>query len=79
MSLISDLTTLRGVGTGIPKQVTEDNKPHLTNGWLSLVETDIKILTMKNEGLDGLVKHFQTILLFRSQSMKTNALTVSHG
>lgn len=79
MSLIRDLTTLGGIGAGIPKQVTEDNKLHLTNGWLSLVETDIKILTMKNEGLDGLVKHFQTILLFRSQSMKTNALTVSHG
>ena len=79
MSLIRDLTTLGGIGAGIPKQVTEDNKLHLTNGWLSLLETDIKILTMKNEGLDGLVKHFQTILLFRSQSMKTNALTVSHG
>lgn len=79
MSLIRDLTTLGGIGAGIPKQVTEENKLHLTNGWLSLVETDIKILTMKNEGLDGLVKHFQTILLFRSQSMKTNALTVSHG
>ena len=58
MSLISGLTTLRGIGAGIPKQATEDNKPHLTNGWLSLVETDIKILTMKNEGLDGLEKHF---------------------
>lgn len=79
MSLIRDLTTLGGIGAGIPKQVTEENKLHLTNGWLSLVETDIKILTMKNEGLDGLVKHFQTILLFRSQSLKTNALTVSHG
>lgn len=66
MSLISDLTTLRGVGTGIPKQVTEDNKPHLTNGWLSLVETDMKVLTIKNEDLDGLVRHFQMILLFRS-------------
>lgn len=41
MSLISDLTTLKGMCAGIPKQVSEDDKPHLTNGWLSLVETEI--------------------------------------
>lgn len=66
MSLISDLTTLKGMCAGIPKQVSEDDKPHLTNGWLSLVETDIKTLTMKNEDVDGLLRQFQRILIFRS-------------
>lgn len=66
MSLTSDLTSLEGnrcwhSKANIQRQQTSPDK------WMvDLVETDIKILTMKNEDLDGLVRHFQTILLFRS-------------